>query len=59
TLQRGNAVRDALRYKRGREASEAACDAERRPIVDTQTKTPRSSRGVFRCRGSLTQRSTS
>ncbi|PYD88196.1 hypothetical protein DNF23_34955 [Pseudomonas syringae pv. pisi] len=32
-LQRGNAVRDALRRKRGRGASRKACDAERRTIV--------------------------
>ncbi|OSN66141.1 hypothetical protein BV349_02611 [Pseudomonas syringae pv. actinidiae] len=42
TLQRGNALRDALRHesvphstlKRGRRASRTACDAERRTIVE-------------------------
>ncbi|NAT01181.1 hypothetical protein CVE27_06260 [Pseudomonas syringae pv. actinidiae] len=42
TLQRGNALHDALRHKsvphctlkRGRRASRTACDAERRTIVE-------------------------
>ncbi|MCF5245083.1 hypothetical protein GIW33_26700 [Pseudomonas syringae] len=42
-LQRGNAVRDVLRRKRGRRASGTACDAERRTIVDINHRSLRSS----------------
>ncbi|AVI82745.1 hypothetical protein PSPTOT1_1645 [Pseudomonas syringae pv. tomato T1] len=46
TLQRRNALRDALRhkpapcrtFKTGRKASRTACDAERRTIVNTENR---------------------